>query len=366
MKAVTRAWTVQKLEKSIVITFLCFLGSSLTVLFSASAVSGRTLKLDSQNLNGYPSKHFEEIRFQANSLLIKAPDTNEPKRSENRIAQATESPAEATQILQEVDLGTLSVSSDPAAAQQPNLAQQSQNPIANLISVPLQLNTNFGVGEFDRTSVVFNIQPVIPTSISADWTLINRFIVPLAYQPELARIPLLSGGTESIGDVFGLGDIVYQGFLSPKNSGSFTWGIGPILSFPTATDELLGTGQWSAGPAAVGLVTSGRIVMGALINQQWSYAGDGDRSDVSLMTIQPFFNYNFDRGWYVTTSPIITANWMSEPDEQWTVPMGGGFGRVFLMGRQPVNASLQAYWNVVKPEGAADWTIRAQLTLLFP
>ena len=84
------------------------------------------------------------------------------------------------------------------------------------------------------------------------------------------------------------------------------------------------------------------------------------------MTIQPFFNYNFDRGWYVTTSPIITADWMANSGEQWTVPIGGGFGRLFRMGTQPVNASLQAYWNVVKPQGAADWIIRAQLTLLFP
>jgi hypothetical protein len=253
-----------------------------------------------------------------------------------------------------------------ASTPQANLAQQSQNPIANLISLPFQINTNFGVGQFDRTSNVLNIQPVVPTPLSEDWVLINRFIVPLIYQPELAQIPLPDGSTESIGDVFGLGDIIYQGFFSPRNSGNFTWGVGPILSFPTATDAVLGTEQWSAGPAAVGLVTSGRIVTGTLVNQLWSYAGDGDRPDVSALTIQPFFNYNFDRGWYVTTSPVITANWQAESDDQWTVPIGGGFGRVFNVGRQPVNASLSAYWNATKPEGAADWTLRTQITLLFP
>lgn len=245
---------------------------------------------------------------------------------------------------------------DDAASAQADLARQSQNPIANLISVPFQNNTNFGVGQFDRTSNVLNIQPVIPTSINEDWVLINRTIIPVAYQPELAP---------GVGNVFGLGDIVYQGFFSPKDSGSFTWGIGPAVVLPTATDEVLGSGKWSVGPAAVGLVTRGPIVAGALVNNVWSIAGDGNRDGVSLLTFQPFFNYNFDGGWYVTTSPIINANWLA-PGEKWTVPIGGGFGRVFPLGTQPVNMSLQGYWNAVRPEGAAEWTLRAQFTLLFP
>lgn len=245
---------------------------------------------------------------------------------------------------------------DDAASAQADLARQSQNPIANLISVPFQNNTNFGVGQFDRTSNVLNIQPVIPTSINENWVLINRTIIPVAYQPELAP---------GVGNVFGLGDIVYQGFFSPKDSGSFTWGIGPAVVLPTATDEVLGSGKWSVGPAAVGLVTRGPIVAGALVNNVWSIAGDGNRDGVSLLTFQPFFNYNFDGGWYVTTSPIINANWLA-PGEKWTVPIGGGFGRVFPLGTQPVNMSLQGYWNAVRPEGAAEWTLRAQFTLLFP
>lgn len=151
-----------------------------------------------------------------------------------------------------------------AASTQADLARQSQNPIANLISVPFQNSTNFGVGQFDRTSNVLNIQPVIPTSINENWVLINRTIIPVAYQPELAP---------GVGNVFGLGDIVYQGFFSPKDSGSFTWGIGPAVVLPTATDEVLGSGKWSVGPAAVGLVTRGPIVAGALVNNVWSIAG---------------------------------------------------------------------------------------------
>jgi hypothetical protein len=248
------------------------------------------------------------VSTRASDLLLEPSDTITRQEQPRDIAQVPESAVEGNEenLDPSIDSSTdePSVEGVEASASQANLAQQSQNPIANLISVPFQINTNFGVGQFDRTSNVLNIQPVVPTPLSEDWVLINRFIVPLIYQPELAQIPLPDGSTESIGDVFGLGDIIYQGFFSPQNSGNFTWGIGPILSFPTATDTVLGAGQWSAGPAAVGLVTSGPIVTGALVNQLWSYAGDGDRPDVSALTIQPFFNYNFDRGWYVTTSQM--------------------------------------------------------------
>lgn len=245
---------------------------------------------------------------------------------------------------------------EATATSQADLARAAQNPIASLISVPFQNNTNFGVGAFDRTSNILNVQPVIPIPLSENLTLVNRTIIPIFYQPELAP------GLDS---AFGLGDINYTGFFVPATTGNFTWGVGPSILLPTATDTVLGTGKWSVGPAAVGLVTQGPIVAGGLVSQLWSFAGDSNRTDVSLFTFQPFFNYNFDGGWYLTTSPIITANWAASSD-QWTVPLGGGGGRVFNIGSQPVNVSLQAFWNAVKPEGAADWTLRAQLTLLFP
>lgn len=265
-------------------------------------------------------------------------------------------PADATVMPFPEAAPALAQAASDADASQADLAKASQNPIASLISVPFQNNTNFGVGEFDRTSNILNVQPVIPVPLSDSLTLVNRTIVPIAYQPELAP------GLDS---AFGLGDINYTGFFVPNTSGNFTWGVGPSIVLPTATDTVLGTAKWSIGPAAVGLVSQGPIVTGALVSQLWSFAGDNDRSDVSLLTIQPFFNYNFAGGWYATTSPIITANWEAD-DDQWTLPIGGGAGRVFNIGSQPVNASVQAYWNVIKPEGAADWTLRAQLTLLFP
>jgi hypothetical protein len=257
----------------------------------------------------------------------------------------------------EIDPIEIDLSDGLSEAEEGDLARQSQNPIANLISLPFQNNTNFGVGQYDRTSNVLNIQPVLPTPLSEDLLLVNRVIVPLAYQPELAP---------GIGDTFGLGDILYQGFLSPPPTGNFSWGAGPAISFPTATDTVLGSDKWSAGPAVVGIWSIDRIVTGALINNIWSFAGDGDRQDVSFLTLQPFFNYNLDDGWFINTAPIINANWEASGDDVWTVPVGAGFGRVFAIGRQPVNMSAAAYWNAIKPEGAADWTLRLQMSFLFP
>jgi hypothetical protein len=269
-------------------------------------------------------------------------------------------PMDATQpdpVMAQADSVEIDPSDGLNDAEELDLARQSQNPVANLISVPFQNNTNFGVGQFDRTSNVLNIQPVLPTPLSEDLLLINRVIVPLAYQPELAP---------GVGNTFGLGDILYQGFFSPTPTGNFSWGAGPAISFPTATDTVLGTGKWSVGPAAVGIWSIDNIVTGALINNIWSFAGDSDRPDVSFLTFQPFFNYNLDDGWFINTAPIITANWEASGGDVWTVPIGAGFGRVFAIGQQPINMSAAAYWNAIRPEGAAEWTLRLQMSLLFP
>lgn len=238
------------------------------------------------------------------------------------------------------------------------LAKEAQNPIANLISLPFQNNTNFGVGpQGQRLQNVLNIQPVIPVPLSKDLLLVTRTIVPVIYQPTSA--------TDNEGE-FGLGDINPSFFFVPRTTSNITWGVGPSFVLTTATQSFTGQGKWSACPTGVVLVTTKRMVFGALANNVWSHAGSRDRQSVNQLLIQPFFNSNFSKGWYLTASPIITANWEAENgDEQWTVPIGGGFGRVFAIGEQKVNASLQAFWNVVKPDGAGDWTLRAQFQFLF-
>jgi len=238
------------------------------------------------------------------------------------------------------------------------LRKAAQNPMADLISFPVQNNTNFGYGPLDKTQNITNIQPVIPFRLNEDWLLISRTIAPLVYQPELY---------DGQGSKFGLGDINQSLFLGPTRPGSLIWGCGAIFLLPTATDGRLGSEKWGAGPAAVGLTMRGPWVLGALLQNIWSFAGDSDRPDVNQMTLQYFINYNLPNGWYLTSSPINTANWEADSDNRWTIPLGGGAGRLFRIGKLPVNAQVQAFYNVEKPDYLGpDWTLRLQVQILLP
>ena len=245
----------------------------------------------------------------------------------------------------------------PEAAQEAQteaLAAEAQNPVSNLISVPFQYNLTPGIGpNEDKTLSLLNIQPVVPFALSPDLTLVTRTILPVLSQPTATS------------NQNGIGDLNPSFFLVPKGRGAWTFGFGPTLVLPTASDSSLGRGKWSAGPAAVAVYSKGPWVAGALVNNIWSFAGNSDRSSVSAFLLQPFINYNLRHGWYLVTAPIITANWLAE-GEQWLVPVGGGVGRLFRIGKQPINASLQAYANVVKPDVFGDVTIRAQIQFLFP
>jgi len=256
--------------------------------------------------------------------------------------------------------GTSRAQSPPPSPSAPDaaaLARATQNPVAALISVPFQNQFNFGVGPGDHLQYVLNIQPVIPMGIGPNWNWIHRTIVPLMYQPSVG------GG---LGNEFGLGDIQYQGFLTPAAAGPVIWGLGPVVQLPSATDRSLGQGKYALGAAAVLLHSGGPWVVGVLVNNVWSVGGQSDRPTVNQMLVQPFINYNFEGGWYATSSPIITANWQASSGEQWTVPIGAGVGRVFPIGRQPVNLQLSSYYNVEHPTGGPDWQLRLQFQLLFP
>jgi hypothetical protein len=238
------------------------------------------------------------------------------------------------------------------------LAKLTQNPIANLISVPLQNNTNFNVGPENGTQNILNIQPVIPFSLSQDWNLITRTILPIVTQP--AFTPDESSTT-------GLGDLQLSGFLSPSRAGGLIWGAGAILQAPTHTSDRLGNDRWGLGPTAVvlRLEPGSPWVFGALVNNVWSVGSGSDPSYNNLL-IQPFVNYNFPGGVYVNSVPIITADWNADSDQRWTVPLGAGIGKIVRFGRLPVNMQLGGYYNVVRPDDGPDWQLRAQVQFMFP
>ncbi len=248
---------------------------------------------------------------------------------------------------------------------QAGLAAAAQNPIAAMISLPFQNNTFFRTGPDNDTANVLNIQPVIPFSLG-DWNVITRTIIPVIYLPSVTdSLPDLPSA-DTTGDDFGLGDINFSAYFSPVSSGTFTWGIGPSITLRTATSDRLGTQKWSAGPAAVALVTAKPWVAGTLVRQLWSFAGKSDRDDVSQTLVQPFVNYNMAKGWYLVSSPVITVNWEADRDNAVMLPVGGGVGRVFTVGTQAVNAQVQGFYNAVKPDFAPQASLRLQLTFLFP
>lgn len=260
--------------------------------------------------------------------------------------------------------GTAQAQEPPAPSAHRQLREDAQNPIAKRISVPFQNNFFFGDGEREKTKYVLNVQPVVPVPVSNDWDLIVRPIVPIVDQPKLFDAP-------DSHHAFGLGDINLQLYLSPSETvetplGRVFWGIGPSLYFPSATDSLLGSDRWSAGPGGAAFVSDWPFTYGFLANNVWSYAGDDERPEVDQFLLQAFFNYNLEDGWSLSSTPVITANWEAEEGDVWTVPVGGGVGKLFKIGELPIQSFLRAYYNVLKPEHGPDWQLQLQFALLFP
>ncbi len=289
-----------------------------------------------------------------------APESEESKKPALAKAAAQDSPIgpEGTSVATEA--------TPASAAGAEALRKAAQNPIASLISVPVDSNFNFGISPSNRTQEVVDIQPVIPFSVSKDWNLITRWITPIIYQP--IPPPLVSGPAAEQTGVHGLGDLNPSFFLSPKKS-KVTWGVGPTFVFPTATNTTyLGQGKLSIGPTVVALVQPTHWTIGILANNYWSVAGHSDlnKPAVNQFLFEWFVNYNMKKGWYLLMAPINTANWRATSGNVWTVPLGGGVGRIMKLGFQPVNLNLQFYGNAVYPTGTSPWTMKFTMAFLFP
>ena len=276
-------------------------------------------------------------------------------------------------VLQAIVFLFLSSPAHTADQQGSDLAKQSQNPLGTIISAPFENNFYFGIGPSDATAYVLNMKPMYPVNFG-DWNLINRFVVPVIYSEgqevdtalknhvdlEHTQINDLLGGS-----AFGLGDITYQAFLSPAKPGKIIWGLGAAFVVPTATEERYESDKWSAGPALVALTMPGNWVVGCLAQNVWSYGGSGDE-DVNKFLFQYFVNYNLSDGWYLSSTPTLTANWEADNDDRWMIPFGGGVGRVTKFGQLPVDLKLTGYWNAEKPENGPDWSLQFTVKFLFP
>ncbi len=250
----------------------------------------------------------------------------------------------------------------PSQAQEPpvsnaaELAKKLSNPVADLISVPFQANWDYGIGSEDATRFTLNFQPVIPLTLSQDWNLITRTIVPFID----AEAPTPSASDES-----GLGDILQSFFFSPKapSSGGWIWGVGPALLYPTASEDALGSEKWGAGPTFVALKQEHGWTYGALANHIWSFAGDDNRSDVSSTFLQPFVAHTFERATTLTLNTESTYDWEAE---EWTVPINLMASQVLRIGKLPISLQVGGRHYADAPPGGPDWGLRFVLTFLFP
>lgn len=249
--------------------------------------------------------------------------------------------------------GPSAVPASAAPAVDPHAAQ---NPIASVISIPFQNNTSADVGPLRGTENVLLIQPVVPFSLNSDWSLVTRWVTPIISTPRLSP----SRGPET-----GLGDIEPQFYFTPAHPGPIIWGIGPEAFLPTATDKTFGIDKWGGGITAVALTIQGHWLYGALVNNVWAGSAGAKDQKFNELTLQPFAFYNLPNGWYLVSSTVMTANWEATSRNQWTVPVGGGVGRVFKVRNQKVNARVELMNNVLRPAGVGTWTGQFQLQLLY-
>ena len=256
----------------------------------------------------------------------------------------------------------LCIAAEDSKAGSGDLRAAVQNPISSLISLPFKFTFDYGAKNGDGT--ILNIQPVYPVT-KGNWNYVSRLILPVA-NVDGAISTSENPSPRGKESASGLGDTNYSLYLSPVKYGKVIWGIGPSLMLPTASDDQLGSGKWSAGITAVALTQPAWGSMGILGRQLLSFAGDSDRSDVNQSLIEPFVNYNLDKGWFLITDIIIISNWEAPSGQQWTVPLGGGVGRIYKIGNQAVNSRVEFYYNVEKPDSAPDWTMVFTFQFLFP
>jgi len=254
--------------------------------------------------------------------------------------------------------GAYSAESASSGDSSADLAKKLANPVSSLISMPLQFNYDENIGpENDGERITLNIQPVIPTALTDQWNLISRTILPVIDQSDIFP----GAGSQS-----GIGDITQSLFFSPKapTRGGVLWGVGPVLLIPTASDDLLGSGKWGAGPTLVAVKQSGHWTYGALLNHIWSVGGDRDRADISSTFAQPFLSYSTPTAVTYTLNVEGTYDWESS---EAGIPLNASMSKVMKIGslHASIGGSLR-YWLDSTPTGPEGFGLRFTFTMVFP
>ena len=230
--------------------------------------------------------------------------------------------------------------------------------------LPTEIETDRGAANGDAT--LLRLMPAYNWKINPDWQIVNLDLVLLADAP--GGVPGWPGNPEPIpGDrTTGLSDWIHASFFNQLKEGGLVVGAGFITGFPTATDPALGSGKWTLGPALRAVWRSDTWTIGGFGGQRWSFAGKSNRADISQLMIRATIRRRLPGKWYFVSAPLITANWNAESGNRWLVPLGGGFGRAFRIGRTDWAPSLQFYSNVIRPDGAPDWSVRLSLIAAIP
>ena len=261
---------------------------------------------------------------------------------------------------------TDSARADRHQKEEASLAKQSQNPVANMVSLPLQYNYYTAGGLGSTSEMVLNVQPVLPLPIGKNWLIVSRTIVPFVSIPVPAGSTVIGRNPLLAPQLGGIADIQEQAYLTSTKPSAWTWAVGPMFSFPTATNRLARTGQWGLGPTAVALTMPGPWVIGTLVNNVWRIGGDAHGHVLNTMTIQPFINYNLPHAWAISTAPLITSDWSAREGDRWTVPIGLGVSKIAHIVEQPLNFQLEYYHNVSHPDLAGSEQLRLSVAALWP
>jgi hypothetical protein len=236
-----------------------------------------------------------------------------------------------------------------------DLAKQRANPLSGIKQITLSEQPNVGLPADARVQSLAQLTVTWPIPLGSDWSVVTYTIASGISQTDAA-------GDDRVG---GLGDTMITAVLTPNETGALIWGVGPVVQIPTATDPALGSNRWAAGPAVALFVQPGPWTAGVLVENVWS-SHEAGAQNVDAFSVLYNLTYNFPRGWFLESNTTLTADWTAPPGDRWTVPIGGGFGKVFTAGRWSLSASAEIFYNALRPPGGAEWSPSIAFQVLFP